>query len=615
MNMYALMNTTAYKPRQAKSNNSLMIGHDIMPIRQSSKPETERRTISIEDSVDVSNAAKGRYMQGRSGHVQFEQGSWNISVEASGTRNGLNVMTLTDKLTGQTHKFEFRGDAKLDLSDPGAPKLLTGKDALTNGKLVATGDKTVLLRASADVEGGSGKSTVVGLSNEAGTFVSGVGGTRYLGRFDAASIQGSGGADAYEGTFTDSKITGGDGLNEFSGNFFNSVVEGGSTQDVFSGLFLGNSKLNGNAGDDEFTGSFFDSEVNGGEGNDRYGKMTLHAVDRGNFSGYGVDVGFWGAKIVDESGDNTMEAVLKESTAEFSNGNNTISGAFVDSSVDAGGGDNLVRAFFAENSNFVAGAGNDTIQVATGLNNNMSAGEGDNEVGLGAADGGAGWGMTIEGGGFVSMAGKRWGRDVIRDLDVESQAFGHQQGNFVDVGEGNDTINITIGDITKTIVSAKKIEKEEGTKEDLRPHSEIEAEDALMKGAQALAGSSANQQHAGKTELAPGETIDPYQQKDANRLMGLDAVRPKAEKEDETFTGPAGKTLEDKVGALYQKANDLGVDRIDDGVTLGFADGTVEAFEASEFKATRFDWATTGRQQIEPGQSVLRAAIKAYTGA
>lgn len=617
MNLYALMNTTAYKPKADRVNPCPMVGRDVMPLREASKAKARRNTISIDDSVKISDAAKARYASGASGLTNFKHKSWEIEVRSAATQNGVNSMTVVSKELGVELSFTWQGDARLDLSAEGGPKLITGKDALTGGVLKGTSKNEILLRASADVEGGDYENVVVGLTGESGNFTSSLGGTRYVGRFEGAAVYGMGGKDVYEGTFTGSQVNGGDGRNEYSGNFFNTALEGGAGQDVFSGLFLGNSTINGNAGNDQFTGTFFDSKLDGGKGNDQYGKMTLHdAAKRGkNFDGFVADVNFWGSGIVDESGDNEMSAVMKDSTAEFKNGNNVISGAFVNSSVDAGDGNNEIKAFYAESSNFLAGDGNDVIRIATGLANNISAGNGDNETGLGVREFEKGWSLTVENGGHIDMSGLRWGRDVLSGLDVESQAFGHQQGNFVDVGQGSDLIRITVDNVTRTVNSAEKVRPSETTAEDddMRPAHEIEAENQLKAGAQLLAGASANGHLAGKTELGAGEYINPYRQMDANRLMGAGAVRPGAG-DEEGFPAAAAMTLEGKAADLALKAARANVDRANDGVVLAFADGSVERTAVSTFKADQFAW-INGETQAGPVSRVLRAAMKAYQGA
>ena len=254
-------------------------------------------------------------------------------------------------------------------------------------------------------------------------------------------------------------ITGASGNNYINVGRGNNTVYGGlgGSNTVLGGA--GNSRVtiggglvtlgSGNGNEVSLDGNYGGSSVKSGTGNDTINVSASEYARYYNF-------------ISVSGGDNLINnSNILHSTIKAGAGNDTITSGGYYASILAGGGNNRISLTTADGNNTVtAGAGNDLISITGASGNNfIDAGDGDNTVKSGSGNGstifaGDGNNKITIGGGLVTLGNGKGNRvslssyggaSVIsgsgNDTVIVAKSSYSRYYNFIDAGEGNNSIN------------------------------------------------------------------------------------------------------------------------------------------------------------------------------
>jgi len=393
---------------------------------------------------------------GGSDTIDFSSESDSVNVDLStetalGTTIGIDTLVNIENISGTLFDDILAGNDSNNVIDG-----LGGNDIIDDGDgndtvNAGAGDDTVLGSLGDDaLDGGAGNNDLLDYSAET-TSVSvflfltnsatGAGiGTDSITNFE--NISGSTGDDTLVGNLADNEITGGDGNDEIIGIGGNNTLSGqdgtdsiigGTDADIISGG-AGNDTLDGSAGNDTLDGGDGGDTLDGGTGDD-----TL-------IGGAGDDIldGGAGTDLIDES-DEVSNLILT-----LNNATGTLVNAETDEVINI--------------ENFVAGSGDDMLNIGDNDDNIIDGGNGTDTVNIETESGGF---VTIfRSGATVTATGLDIGTDTYINTEIlnfSGSSFGEDITviDFTDnviVGNGsidiveaiNDTISDDIVTITRT---------------------------------------------------------------------------------------------------------------------------------------------------------------------
>lgn len=520
----------------ASRKDRLMVGRDVLAMKRPLAEKIPRQEFKLKSESKALEAQLGQYSRARQA-VSGEDSAYTSargSVSISGVKEGeegARMATLKYKVGGETKEltFELTGDTRITWGKDGEPAIMQGAEALTKGVLKAEGTDEILIRMNADtVEGGSGATTVINLSESSATFVGGKAGLNLWGSYVNSTILGGEGENVFSGVFTDCNITGGNSGDKFSGYFVGTAVTGGEGNDTFSGSFLKDSSLRGEGGDDSFTGSFIKVKLSGGEGKNFYGyKEGLSpsaAKDEdllqerlGQLTGFDRLPGDGGSAAatassdasegeeapqavsgekardgasnlhkhyreqfidvtIEDDGDETeLDGVFRNADVRLGKGRSTVQGMLYDSQVDGRNSEaNTMNIAYASQSRLFGGKGDNAMHMVTAEYSSMSGGEGNNTFVMGVTNddvsrekkfGADTWALADT----DFFAPGETGRGGIPMPGTEPTSSGTSQGvlryNVIDASQGaGSTVTIATGDETTSFVVERDEEKDEAEK-------------------------------------------------------------------------------------------------------------------------------------------------------
>lgn len=484
-------------------------------------PTTERAPNDVAEfrsEKELEQNQKIMYARARSqveGDMTFSAGMGTLRI-AAGQEGKARQATLTWKGEdgkAETLEFTISDDTRITWDENGAPVVLQGAQALEKGVLKAQGNNDFLIRVNAAVvQGGDAKSTVLNLSEKSGNFIGGKGGMTFWGSYKDSTITGGEGENRFAGVFTDSHVTGGAAKDTFSGFFARSIVKGGDSADSFSGIFFDKTEIFGEEGDDSFTGRFITAKLYGGGGSNYFGYQSglgtdqavqelnpnpdessagkLKTEDPSAETGYffmeaaaainmmspkqAMTQQFVNVVIDTGDGDAELSGSFKEADITLGKGTNKIKGFAVDSRIDGSHAErNDMHLGFAQGSTVLSGSGDDKIQMVTGRENRIDAGDGDDTILLGDQKDQASNTLQLSG---VTLdlpytefdTNPKWGGDPTSGNSPRVY-HGTLEYNVVNASKGKNTVSVNTGDEDERFLSGelKDDDDEEKTEEQL----------------------------------------------------------------------------------------------------------------------------------------------------
>ncbi len=472
------------------------------------QPKTEKAPNDIVgyDNVKlIEQEQKALYGKARAaleGKMSFTAGLGTLRIAANDDKGVGRQATLTyTDQNGESQKLEFSitDDTRISWDENGAPVIQQGAQALEKGVLTAKGANDFLIRVNADVvQGGDAQSTVLNLSEKAGSFIGGKGGMTFWGSYKDSTITGGEGENRFAGVFTGSTVSGGASKDTFSGFFAQSQVKGGAADDTFSGIFFDNSEIYGEDGDDSFSGRFVSAKLYGGSGKNFFGYQSNlesdYAVKQMNKETVEGDAGrtpknphptatenrffmeaaaainnvapkvaavnqFTNVVIDGSEGDAELAGSFQKADITLGEGRNSVKGFIKDTRVDASRAErNDIHLGFAESSTVLSGSADDRIRMTTGRNTRIDSGDGDDAIIIGNHNDQPSNTMTM-GGAEWDLAFTEFDTDVRDDNPLVSH--GTLEYNVVNAARGKNTVAVNTGDESARFLSGDKVDTED----------------------------------------------------------------------------------------------------------------------------------------------------------
>lgn len=423
---------------------------------------TQFRSISPQDLVE------GKVS---SGNTVYKNGDY-CAAFADGT------LTIS-KRNAETGKFDqvlstkIREDTKVVWNENGEPQLLTGRSARTEGVLKAEGENELLFRVSdCDVQAGAGtvvynlcssSGTYSGGDNvtylgayEGGTFTETTGKVTFGGYFNGASFSKLTGISEFSGVFEAAAVDLADGKGSFSGYFSASAITGSADHgNTMDGIFLDACTIQGGDGDDTFNGRFINSTIDGGEGDNSFGDMGMNLMRT-----LTAEADFINSSVSSGAGRDNLRGVVWGGSFDLGDGDDSVDGVFSQTTILGGDGKDTLKAEYANGASFDTGDGEgDVVDIVTGVNNMVSAGEGDNTISMGRNG--------------VSDQAKTWQTSVEHALRTRPTQTGEIARNTIMATSGETSIVINNGETSRRVATSNGLESSSpGESADAAPDTE-----------------------------------------------------------------------------------------------------------------------------------------------
>ena len=420
------------------------------------------RSISNQDLIEGKVADGNTLYKGGDYRASFADGTLTIS-----------------KRNGETGKFDqvlstaIREDTKVVWNENGEPRLLTGNSARTKGILTSEGENELLFRVSdCDVQAGAGtvvynlcasSGTYSGGDNvtylgayEGGTFTDTTGRVTFGGYFNGASFAGLTGLSSFSGVFEEVDVNLEDGKGSFSGYFSASAITGSAGHgNTMSGMFLNACTVLGGASDDTFNGRFINSAIDGGEGDNAFGDPGMSLM-----RDLVAEADFVNSDVTSGAGRDNLRAVVWGGSFDLGGGDDSADGVFSQTTILGGDGKDTLKAEYANGASFDTGDGEgDVVDIVTGVNNTVSAGEGDNTISMGRNG--------------VSDQAKTWQTSVEHALRTRPTQTGEIARNTIMATSGETSIVINNGETSRRVATSNGLESSSpGESADAAPDTE-----------------------------------------------------------------------------------------------------------------------------------------------
>lgn len=386
--------------KQRQRREPLRVGTDVFKMAESRTADGGPRGVYFAGSKEIA----GKFGAGGEMNANATPPSYTIDKKDFSLTLGYEKdeetgrMVLMGRINDGSGKkidpFEVTEDMRISRGADGAYTINKGRDALTSGKLVGSGEDILVRVSGADVKVEGGNVSVVNFG-QGGSFDGGNAHMTYVGDYYRAKFVGGDGGNAfgdkYEGddvrqrsSFTGCTIDAGGSDNTYDGYFAGSVINGGEGNDIFRGIFTDNNVLNGNGGNDSFIGYFKNSELNGGDGINTfaYQQKTPGDLERSFMDASTQFVGV----TIDGGEESEMNGVFTDGTTIVLNkGEHAINGVFQNATVNnIDSQDTKITAFYAGNTSFIGESGSTKLLVHSASHVGVALGEGDNAVTMGA---------------------------------------------------------------------------------------------------------------------------------------------------------------------------------------------------------------------------------------
>lgn len=382
----------------------------------------------------------------------YRNGDWRVDFA-----DGMLTISERNRETGAFEAFasiQVKEDTRVVWGADGEPQILTGRAAMTGGVLKAKGEDELLFRLSnCHVEAGQG-TVVYNLSRAAGTY-SGGDGVTYLGEYNGgtftdttgrvtfggyfkdASFSGLTGSSTFSGVFEEVNADLKNGRATFSGYFSASAIIGSAERDnTMSGMFLNSCTIQGGDGDDMFSGRFINSSIDGGEGNNSFGDPGMNLM-----RSLVAEADFVNAEVTAGAGRDSLHGVVWGGVFNLGEGDDRADGIFSQTTILGGGGKDTLKPDYANGVSFDTGDGEgDVVDIATGVDNTVSTGEGDNTIIMGRS-------------GVSDQAGT-WQTAVEHALRTRPTQTGESARNTVVAISGESAIVINDGETSRQVVTS-----------------------------------------------------------------------------------------------------------------------------------------------------------------
>lgn len=276
--------------KQQQRRTPLRVGTDVLKMAEQRTQEIAPRALCFANSTAISekfsNASQNP--QGEFESYTLEKSGFSVRIRYEKEQETGRMILMAQIVEGSYHDgnfsehstFEVTADTRISRATDGSFSVHTGKNSLTAGKLVGSGEDVLVRLSGVDVKAESGNISVVNL-RDGGTFDGGNAKMTYVGNFYKATINAGHGGNTFgvtkpfmtgteQSTFTDCTINAGDNDNVYEGYFIGSLIHGGSGRDIFQGVFDEGNVLHGNDGDDSFVGYFKGSKLTGGDGKNTF---------------------------------------------------------------------------------------------------------------------------------------------------------------------------------------------------------------------------------------------------------------------------------------------------------------------------------------------------------
>ncbi len=371
--------------------------------------------------------------------------------------DGILTISKRNQETGKFEDFvaaEIKEDARVVWNADGEPQILTGRAAMTGGVLKAGGENELLFRVSnCDVQAGQG-TVVYNLSSAAGTYSGGdsvtylgeynggtftdtTGRVTFGGYFKGASFSKLTGLSSFSGVFEEADVNLEDGNGVFSGYFSASAITGSTGRgNTMSGMFLNACTIQGGDGDDLFNGRFINSSIDGGDGDNSFGDLGMNLMRT-----LVAEADFVNSDVTAGAGRDSLHGVVWGGVFDLGEGDDNADGVFSQTVILGGGGKDTLRADYANGTSFDTGDGEgDVVDLATGVNNTVSAGEGGNTISMGRNG--------------VSDQARTWQTAEEHALRTRPTQTGEIARNTVIAASGESTIVINNGETSRHVATS-----------------------------------------------------------------------------------------------------------------------------------------------------------------
>lgn len=490
----------------ASRSSNVPSGSYLMSLKGPQTEKARNNVLEFKDAAKVEAEIKQNYAGARAaasgGRQVVTAGPGTLVVEAGGAGGRQAALSWKDANgEEQSLSFAITDDTRISWDENGAPVIEQGSQALEKGVLKAKGHNDVLIRVNTDiVQGGDGSSTVLNLSEKAGTFIGGKGGMTFMGSYVNSTVTGGSGKNHFAGVFTDSDIFGGDSGDLFSGFFAGAEVKGSTGDDRFSGTFFNKTQISGGEGDDSFVGKFNNAKLYGDKGKNFFGFQGTGADTEPTQEGKKGIKEFKVAEEADSTAEQTalMEQFLnvtidtgqedaelagsfQQADITLGKGKNAVTGFFLDAKVDGSqSAQNKMKVGFSKQATFLSGAGEDDIHMITALQTRIDAGEGNDKLVMGNLGDTPSNTMNL-GGVLLDLNFTEFSTDPDRDWD--NVGHGTLEYNVLNAGKGKKSVTVATGDAKETFLSGDKVKEPDEEQEEEQVAAAEEKEPAAAEGA------------------------------------------------------------------------------------------------------------------------------------